>query len=455
MSRLRYQMDKHLTPFADWLGRLVRHQFTEAERGGKPFNREQMRWIREAADDAGLVVAGFGSTVDLKQPGTPVFHYRQFKPEGFKAAKAPPLVIGPYARAPYSARSIFNISAMSYGALSRIATEAFSLGAAKGGFWFNTGEGGLAPSHLKGHCDLVFQIGTAKYGVRDLAGHFLPERLAEIAAHDEVKMIEIKLSQGAKPGKGGILPAIKVTEEIAAIRGIEPFQNSISPEDHAEIHSVGTLLDFLNYVRDIAGKPVGFKTADISFMQELCEEIKARGEKFAPDFITLDGGEGGTGAAPITLLDNMGMSIREMLPLAAGTIARNGLKERIKIVAAGQLVMPADVAWALAAGADFVNSARGFMFSIGCIQSMECHKNTCPKAITTQNPDLMKLWLPEEMEERPPFYQQDVVQGVEDVAHSCAMPSARDLRPGNVSVVQPDGRTKALSEIYPDLKFIK
>jgi len=455
-GRIRNEMDKKLGPFADWAGKVIRHKFTEADREGKPFSREQINWIKEAAANSGLVVSGFGSTLDIQKEGTVMFANRQFKPEGFKAVHSAPLIIGTSGLVlPYTARSIFNISAMSYGAISSAATETFSRGAAKGGFWANTGEGGLAPYHLAGHNEVFFQIGTAKYGVRDLAGHFMPEKLAEIAALPEVVAIEIKLSQGAKPGKGGILPAIKVTEEIAKIRGIEPFKDSISPPDHAEITSVRTLGNFINYVRDIAGKPVGVKTADISFLQDWCDDIKARGERYAPDFITLDGAEGGTGAAPITLLDNVGMSIREMLPVASGILAKNGLKEQIRLIAAGELVLPADVAWALAAGADFVNSARGFMLAIGCMQTKECHLGTCPKGIATQNPELVKFLRPAEQEDRVPFYQQDIIEAIEDVAHTCAVPSARHLRGSNVKIIQSDGRGKPLDEIYPDLKLIK
>lgn len=457
LSSFRYRLSKHGGPFADWLGKVVRHQFTEAERGGKPFNREQLDWIERAADEAGLTVAGFGSTLDMQEPGVVVFDYKQFKPSGFKALKTSPLTVGETGQKPYIARSIFNLSAMSYGAINRVSTEAFSMGAAQGGFWQNTGEGGLAPAHLKGGCDLVFQIGTAKYGVRDKAGNFCPERMAEIAAHPEVKMIEIKLSQGAKPGKGGILPALKVTPEIAAIRGIEPYQDSVSPADHAEIHDVKSLVDFINYVRDISeGKPVGFKTSDIGFIQELCEEIIARGERFSPDFITIDGGEGGSGAAPMSLMDNMAHSIREMLPQAAGTIAKNGLKDRIKIIASGQLVLPVDVAWALSAGADFVTSARGFMRSIGCEQSRECHRNTCMAGIATQDPKLNKLWMPEDKAPRPMHYHDDLVEGVEIIAHSCGVSEPRELKPHHTFITQVGGTPATrLDEIYPDLKYIK
>jgi hypothetical protein len=226
------------------------------------------------------------------------------------------------------------------------------------GMWMNTGEGGLSPYHLEGEADIVYQIGTAKYGVRDAEGNLDDTKLRAIAEHTQVKMFELKLAQGAKPGKGGILPAAKITDEIAAIRGLQKGQDGISPNRHREASTNGELLDLVGHIREVTGKPVGIKTVmgHLGYFEELFEEINARGPDSAPDFITLDGGEGGTGAAPMPLMDLVGMSIREALPRLTDLRNKMGLKDRIRLIASGKLVNPGDVAWALAAGADFVVS---------------------------------------------------------------------------------------------------
>ena len=236
------------------------------------------------------------------------------------------------------------------------------------------------------------QIGTAKYGVRDLDGKLSDAKLREVAAHPQVRMFELKLSQGAKPGKGGILPAVKVSEEIARIRGIPPGQDSISPNRHPEINNTDDLLDMIEHIRSVTGKPTGIKLAlgEPEWLDELCASIHLRGEQSAPDFITLDGGDGGSGAAPETLIDNVGLTLRESLPALVDKLTAHGLRERMRVIAAGKLINPVSVAWALCMGADFVNSARGFLFALGCIQAMQCNKNTCPTGITTQNPRLQR-----------------------------------------------------------------
>ena len=361
------------------LGEFFRQYFFAMDREELPFNRAQRDFIARAASGKGNTIA-FGSTRNLTVPGTAIFANTAFPVLEEDVAPTEPKVIGPDARQPYAAPSFFNISGMSFGALSRPAVKALSRGAAVAGIWYNTGEGGLSDWHLEGGCDIVFQIGTAKYGVRDAEGRLSDDKLREVAAHDQVKMFEIKLSQGAKPGKGGILPAEKVTPMIARIRGIPEGQASISPNRHPEIASVSDLLDMIHRVREVTGKPCGFKTVIGSFgwIEELCTEVTARGWESAPDFITIDGGDGGTGAAPMPLMDNVGLTVRESLPLVSDILHRHGLRERIRLIASGKLVNPTDVAWALATGADFVTSARGFMFSLGCIQALKCNKNTCP-----------------------------------------------------------------------------
>jgi glutamate synthase domain-containing protein 2 len=269
---------------------------------------------------------------------------------------------------------------MSYGAISKPAVLALSNGSRMAGNWMNTGEGGLSPYHLEGGADIVFQMGTARYGVRDDHGNLSDEKLKELAAHDQVKMIEIKLSQGAKPGKGGILPGGKVTAEIAKIRGIPEGEDSISPNRHPDIDNAGELLNMINHIRDITGKPVGFKSVigAYGWLDELFELVHKRGIEDAPDFITVDSGDGGTGAAPMSLMDCVGLPIRESLPLVVDMLNGHGLNDRIRVIASGKLITPAEAAMALCVGADFINSARGFIFALGCMQALQCNKNTCP-----------------------------------------------------------------------------
>ena len=338
---------------------------------------------------------------------------------------------------------------MSFGALSKPAVQALSHGANMAGCFVDTGEGGLSPFHLEGGCDIVFEIGTAKYGVRDSEGKLDDDLLRKIAEHDVVKMIEVKLAQGAKPGKGGMLPGSKVTREIAKVRGIPKGVASISPNRHEEIDSVDDLLDFIGHVRDVSQLPTGFKTVlgAYGWLDNLCDAIDARGIEHAPDFITLDGGEGGTGASPMSLMDNVGLSVRESLPMLHDILVRRGLRDRIKIIAAGKLVTPADVAWAYCAGADIVNTARGFMFSLGCIQALRCHTNNCPTGVTTHKKSLQRGLDPELKSVQVANYVEKMRKDVAMIAHSCGAAHARALKPRHVRIVQEDGGSVPLDEL--------
>jgi len=315
----------------------------------------------------------------------------------------------------------------------------------------DTGEGGLSPFHLEGNCDIIMQIGTANYGVRDREGKFSLERAREIAAHPQVKAFEIKLSQGAKPGKGGVLPAAKVTEQIARIRGIPAHQDSISPNRHRDIADVNQLLDKIAAVRDATGKPVGVKTAigGWQFINELCEAVNRRGPECAPDFLAIDGGEGGSGAAPQALMDHMALPIAEALPRVVDALIESGLRSRVRLIAAGRLVTSARAAWALCVGADFVNSARGFMFSLGCIQALRCHQNTCPTGVTTHNPRLQRGLVVEEKYQRVANYAIGMNKEIDMIAHSCGCRHARELRREHVRIVQSAGHSTALNITYP------
>ncbi len=433
------------------LGEFFRQYFFAMDREEMPFNRAEREWVYSSSKGKDNTRA-FGSTKSLNPAGTYIFVNCPFPTLDEDTACTIPLQIGPYAKKPYYAPSIFNISGMSYGALSTPAVRALSKGAKLANCWMNTGEGGLSPYHLEGGADIVMQIGTAKYGVRNEKGDLCDDKLREVAAHEQVRMFEVKLSQGAKPGKGGILPAEKVTAEIAAIRGIPEGEDSISPNRHPEIDNVGELLDFIDHVRTVTGKPVGLKSvvSGKGWLEMLCEEIHARGIDSAPDFFTVDGGDGGTGAAPMPLMDNVGLQLKESLPILADTLYEYGLKDRIRIIASGKLITPADVAWAICAGADFVNSARGFMFSLGCIQAMKCNKNTCPTGVTTHNPRLQAGLNPEDKFVKVAAYQQSIVHEVEVIAHSCGVREPRLLKRKHVRIVQANGRSVPMSELWPE-----
>lgn len=435
------------------LGEFFRQYFFAMDREEMPFNRAEREWIDHSSSGGDNTVA-FGSTRNLTPVGTLIFVNCAYPPQNEEAVRAPGVVIGPHCKTPYEAYSLVNISGMSFGAISKPAVQALSRGAALAGCWYNTGEGGLSPYHLEGGCDIVFQMGTAKYGVRKDNGMLDDDKLREVAAHDQVKMFEVKLSQGAKPGKGGILPGVKVTEEIARIRGIPEGLDSISPNRHPEIDNNGQLLDFIGHIREVTGKPTGFKSVigAYGWLEKLCEEIHKRDIESAPDFIAIDSGDGGTGAAPMPLMDNVGLPIKESLPMVIDILNRFGLRERIKVIASGKLVTPAEVAWAYCAGADFVVSARGFMFAIGCIQALKCNKNTCPTGITTHNKRLQKGLVPESKSVRVKNFIDKLHYGTGLIAHSCGTHHPRALQRHHVRIVQANGKSLPMNELYPDNK---
>jgi glutamate synthase domain-containing protein 2 len=446
-----YPVIGRLRFFFEDLGEYFRQYFFLGDREEMPFNRATRAWVYRMAKNEGGIL-GFGSTYDLNQSGALVFVNAAFPVLDGEHEPTPPLVIGEgWCEMPFSTRSLINVSGMSYGAISKPAVQSLSHGAAKAGAYMDTGEGGLSPYHLEGGCDVIYQIGTAKYGVRDVHGRLDPDKLRQMAAHENVRAFEIKLSQGAKPGKGGVLPAAKVTEEIAKIRGIPAGQDSLSPNRHPETSNMDELLDMVEQVREITGKPVGIKTAigGWQFMHELTATVNRRGLQSAPDFLAIDGGEGGSGAAPQALADHMALSINEALPRVIDALIENGLRERIKVIASGKIITPAKVAWALACGADVVNSARGYMFALGCIQALRCHQNSCPTGITTHDPKLQRGLDVENKAERVAAYTRNMNKEVEMIAHACGLKHARELRREHVRIVQPNGQSMALNMLYP------
>ncbi len=449
VGHLRYKFEE--------LGEYFRQYFFMGDREEMPFNRATRSWVYRLAKNEGGVV-GFGSTYHLNEPGSLIFVNAGFPVLEEERQATPPLIIGEgFAAKPFAAKSIVNISGMSFGAISEPAVRALSRGAKAADCWMDTGEGGLSPFHLEGGCDVIMQIGTAKYGVRDDQGNLSGAKLREIAAHDQVRAFEIKMSQGAKPGKGGVLPGAKVTPLIAGIRGIPEGQDSISPNRHLDIANIEQLLDKIAHIRDLTGKPCGIKTAigGWRFINDLCDAVNRRGLQYAPDFIAVDGGEGGSGAAPQALFDHMSLSIDEALPRVADALLQSGLKPRIRIIAAGKLVTSARAAWALCAGADFINSARGFMFSLGCIQAMRCHQNTCPTGITTHNARLQRGLVVDEKWHRVANYAMNMNKELELIAHSCGLAHPRELKREHVRIVQQSGQSAALNMLYPYPKIIQ
>lgn len=431
IGRMRYTLEE--------LGTFLRQYFFALDRDELPFDRATRAWVYRAAKGVS-VLQPFGSTRPYHSPGNVVF-----TPEisaTLSGTKAPSgVVIGPDCRFPYKNKHLVHISGMSFGAISRPAVQALAQGAKRAGRWVNTGEGGYSEYHSEGNCDIVFQIGTAKFGVRNDDATLSEKRLRNVASDPNVKMFEVKLSQGAKPGKGGILPKGKITEEIARVRAIPNDQDCYSPNRHPEIHDCSSLLDFVARVRDITGKPTGFKfvMGNPRWVQDLIEEINARGIDSAPDFITLDGGEGGTGAAPSTHIEALGMSIRDSLPLLVDLLESAGLSERIKIVASGKLIHPLHASWAIATGADFVTTARGPMFALGCIQALQCHMNTCPTGIATHDEERQWGLDVRDKRVRVARYLKKMDAEIEAVAHSCGVDKPRGLERQHMQIVLPSG----------------
>lgn len=440
IGRLRYFLERQ--------GDYFRQYFFSHDREEMPFNRATRSLVYRNAKGLGGLI-GFGTTSDLREPGSIIFVNSPYALLDEECTPSPPLIIGPHCDKPFEAKNIFNISGMSYGAVSAPAIRALSNGAGKAGIWLNTGEGGLSRYHLEGDCDLIFQLGTAKYGVRNQDGKLDEGKLRTVAQH--VKAFEIKLAQGAKPGKGGLLPGIKVTEEVADIRGIQVGKASISPNRHPEIKTPDDLLDMMQRIREITGRPVGFKSVISSdrHMRRICEVVISRGMDSAPDFITIDGGDGGSGAAPQILADHVGLPLSEALPIVVDVLKEYGLKERIKVIASGKLVTSASVGWALCVGADFVVSARGFMFALGCIQSLQCHLDTCPTGITTHNRRLQKGLVVSDKARRVQTFANSVNHDVDVLAHSCGLTNAREFRRQHVRIVQSAGHSVLLSDLYP------
>ena len=410
------------------LGVFLRSYFFAADREELPFNRFQRDYVNNMADNKGGVIA-FGSSYD----GGISFANSPYPKLDEDVLHVKTVVFGPDVKYPYATDSYFNISGTSYGSMSGAAIEALSAGARMAGAWHNTGEGGFSPYHKKGGGDTVFQIGTANYGVRNKDGSLSYNKLTELAKNPQIKMFEIKLSQGAKPGKGGILPGVKVTETIAETRGIPMGEDSISPNRRTDVSNADELCSLIDRVKSATGKPVGIKFV-LGTRQDLVDMLNAFVKRdIYPSFITLDSADGGTGAAPAALMDHVGMCIKESLPILMAQLRQQGLDSKILVCTSGKLITPADIAWALAQGAVAVNTARGPMFALGCIQALQCDKNTCPTGITTQNKKLVKGLKPDVKSVRVANYLTNTKKQVGYIAHSTGANCARSIDPERVT----------------------
>lgn len=359
---------------------------------------------------------------------------------------------GPACTQPYSL-SVLNISAMSFGALSGNAVLALNKGAAMGNFAHDSGEGGISRYHLEHGGDLIWNIGSGYFGCRDSEGNFSEERFAERARTANVKMIEIKLSQGAKPGHGGMLPGAKVTPEIAAARGVPVGIDCNSPPRHSAFTTPIELLEFIARLRELSGgKPVGFKLA-IGHPWEWFAIAKAMLKTgITPDFIVVDGAEGGTGAAPVEFVDHVGTPLREALRLVHNTLVGIGLREQVKIGASGKIITAFDMARTLALGADWCNSARGFMFAVGCIQAQTCHTGKCPTGVTTQDPRRQKALVVDDKSRRVANFHYNTLDALAELLAAAGLRHPQELRPHHIAKRIASGEIRVLSALFPDLE---
>jgi glutamate synthase domain-containing protein 2 len=425
----------------------MQQYFVESDINGTPINREFRSLVYQRAKGHNDT-RPFGTQFDVYRSGYEwVNHSLNPKP----VTNHHPRIIfgGPHCKQPYAA-SPLNISAMSFGALSKNAISALNKAAKQGAFSHNTGEGGISPYHLVGGADLVWQIGTGYFGCRDKQGNFDAGKFTERAAYDVVKMIEIKLSQGAKPGHGGILPAAKLTREIADIRHVPMGQDVVSPPAHSAFDSPVGLLEFVEKLRELSGrKPVGFKLC-IGDNVEFLSIVKAMLETgITPDFITVDGGEGGTGAAPIELTNSVGMPLRDALIFVNNALIGAGLREHIRIIASGKAFSAFHMLRLMALGADTINSARAMMLALGCVQSRSCNTDRCPTGVATQNPARFKALDIEQKSKRVANYHSAMIEHLVELIAVAGLDSLDQLEPRHINRRVNGTNVKNYSELYP------
>jgi glutamate synthase domain-containing protein 2 len=445
-----YPLIGHLRFFFEKIRPEMRQYFFESDQDGAPFPREKRAIVYQRAKRQ-LDKKPFGTQGNVYAEGHE-WMLHSMLPAPLATELFRTTIGGPECKQPYSA-SVFNISAMSYGSLSANAILSLNKGAKLGNFAHDTGEGSISPYHREHGGDLIWEVGSGYFGCRTPDGAFSEEAFAKAAADPQVKMIEIKLSQGAKPGHGGVLPAAKITPEIAAIRGVPMDKDCISPARHSAFSTPVELLNFVATLRKLSGgKPTGFKLC-IGHPTEFFALTKALLETgLMPDFIVVDGKEGGTGAAPVEFIDNLGMPLRDGLSFVQSTLIGTGIREHIKLGAAGKIITGFDMARAHALGADWCNAARGFMFAVGCIQAQTCHTGHCPTGVATQDPIRQRAIVVGDKAQRVASFHKETVKSLAELLAAAGLSSPTELKPHHIFRRVGDGRVTTLSEQFTFLE---
>jgi len=443
LGRLRYWME-------EWRPKLYQY-FIESDTNGTPINRVNRSVVYQRAKDV-LDTSPFGTQMDVYGEGYEWMNHSIGALDAHQLNQDPRVKVGgPDCAQPYDC-SILNISAMSYGSLSKTAIEALNGGAAIGRFAHNTGEGGISPYHVRPGGDLIYQLGTGYFGSRDEYGNFSPEAFAKQAGRPGVKMIELKLSQGAKPGHGGILPGKKNTAEIARIRGVVPGTDVLSPPYHTAFSTPNELLRFIDKMRELSGgKPIGFKLC-IGHRSEFLAICKAMVQtQIYPDFIAVDGGEGGTGAAPIEFSNNVGMPFREGIAFVHDALTGFGLRQKISVITSGKIITGFHMFRAMALGADICYSARAMMLALGCIQALQCNKNTCPTGVATQDPELFSGLVVADKKKRVANFHLETVHGFIELLAAAGLKSPAEITRHHVLRRISMNEVRKYSDIFPYL----
>lgn len=444
-----YPVIGHLRYLLEFIRPEIRQYFIESDRTAEPFSRQQRSLVYQRAKGE-PDKRPFGTQLDVMASGYEWINHSVQPTE--LASHDFRVTIGHEAngcRQPYVA-SVFNISAMSFGSLSANAILALNAGARRGGFAHDTGEGSISPYHRVHGGDLIWEIGSGYFGCRDADGRFDRQRFADQASDPQVRMIEVKLSQGAKPGHGGVLPAAKITPEIALVRGIPQGQDCISPARHSAFDSPLELLTFLAELRELSGgKPVGFKFC-VGHPWEWFAMAKAMQQSgLLPDFIVVDGAEGGTGAAPLEFTDHVGVPVQEGLLLVANTLRGLGLRERVRIGCAGKVVSAFDIARFMALGADWCNAARGFMFALGCIQAQTCHTGHCPTGVATQDPQRQRALVVGDKAERVYRFHDNTLFALKELVQAAGLKHPSEITAAHIVQRTADHEIKLLANLIP------
>jgi glutamate synthase domain-containing protein 2 len=446
-----YPISAHMRFLLEEIRPEMRQYFFESEKDGMPFSRDTRALVYQRAKMV-LDKRPFGTQEDVYRDGYEWMHHSVAPKAHSDGEKFRITIGGPDCARPYSA-SVFNISAMSFGALSPNAVRALNAGAKKGDFAHDTGEGGVSPYHRENGGDIIWEVGSGYFGCRNRDGSFNPDEFARVASDDQIKMVELKISQGAKPGHGGVLPAAKVSEEISKIRGVAMGEDCISPATHRAFSTPLEMMAFIGKMRKLSGgKPAGFKMC-IGHPWEFLAICKAMLESgIYPDFIVIDGNEGGTGAAPLEFMDHLGMPMREGVSFVHSALIGIGARDRIKLGASGKIATAFDMARAMAIGADWCNSARGFMFSLGCIQSLSCHTDRCPTGVTTQDPTRARALVVPHKIERVYNYHHATLHALAELLGAAGLEHPQQLRPIHFSKRTSSTEVCTFAQLYPALR---